>query len=472
MSTPATNVRCAQDDASPEPLHWTTPKRRRAAWTVTILLLFLMMLNWADKAVIGLAAIPLMQDLGVTPQQFGLVNSGMFLAFMVAQIVIAPVSTRLPARWMIMVMCGIWALSNLPVVLVATLPALWVSRLLLGAGEGPYAPIAMHATYKWFPKKKGATPAALVSAGVTLGIVTFAPLLAWVIATWGWKIAFLSLSVAGMIWMLAWFFVGKEGPYTSDAAELAMEGDSSCLTSATPAQQKQAPCEDRDVPFFRTILNPTWFFAVFVSFMGYFTFALATSWAPAYFESVLGYSRQTAGSLIALPAAWGFLATIGLSNLTQRLDLRGVPTRIARGVVVGGAGFLAGLSLLASTFVENPALALALMTIGFGTAPALFAVTYLIVAELTSVRQRPAHLNIANAGLSLGGVVAPSVAGWLIGNAAAPAQGYIQSFQIAGALLALGGVACMLFVNQQRQRRSLGLDGVSDPTPAHGTSLR
>lgn len=460
------------DDTAKDPAAWSPAKRRRTAWTITLMLLFLMMVNWADKAVIGLAAIPIMQDLGISPQQFGLVNSGMFLAFLVAQLVVAPFSTKLPARWMILAMCGLWAVSNLPVAIFATLPALWVSRLLLGAGEGPYAPMAMHATYKWFPAKKGATPAAIVSAGVTLGIVAFAPVLAWIIASFGWKVAFLSLSGIGVVWMIAWIFLGKEGPYSSAAAERAIEASEAPAStvpsgSAPAAEAPAAASDEAPVPFFRTILNPTWFFAVFVSFMGYWTFALATSWGPAYFESVLGYSRQGAGSLIALPAAWGFIATIGLSNLTQRLDLRGVPTRVARGVVMGGAGLVAGLCLFASTLVTQPVVALALMTVGFGTAPALFAVTYHVVSELTTIRQRPAHLNIANAGLSLGGVVAPSVAGFLIGAAATPAQGYTQAFQLAGGLLAVGGLCCMLFVNQQRQRLRLGLPehaGVPDPS--------
>lgn len=448
-----------QDDTAKDPALWSSHKRTRYAWSTTLLLTFLMMLNWADKAVIGLAALPIMNDLGISPEQFGLVNSGMFLAFLVAQLVVAPFSTKIPSRWMILAMCVIWAFSNLPVVLFASLPALWVSRLLLGAGEGPYAPIAMHSVYKWFPTKKGATPAAVTSSGVTLGIVAFAPVLAWIIATFGWKVAFLSLSGIGAIWALIWIFVGKEGPYTSRAAERRIEGLSPDLEQT---EEPHPDLKDRteDVPFLRTILNPTWFFAVFVSFMGYWTFALATSWGPAYFETVLGYSRQTAGSLIALPAAWGFVTTILLSNLAQRLDLRGVPTRKARGLVVGIAGLVAGLSLFGSTLVEHPVWSLVLMTIGFGTAPALFAITYLIVSELTSVRQRPAHLNIANAGLSLGGVIAPAVAGFLIGGSATAAAGYISAFQLAGGLLAVGGLCCVLFVDQQKQRRRLGLEDV------------
>lgn len=440
------------DDSAKDPALWSKSKRRKYGWFVAALLTVLMMLNWADKAVIGLAAVPIMQDLDITPQQLGMVSSGMFLAFTLTQLLVAPLTTKFKTKPMILLMCIIWSVAQVPVVAFMTLPALWVSRLLLGIGEGPYAPVAMHAVFKWFPRQKGATPAALTSSGVTLGIVAFAPVLAFVIVTFGWKVAFAGLAVCGVAFAVLWTVVGKEGPYESLEAEREIDG----ITDQDLARGSEIAVETH-VPFFKTILNPSWFFAVLVSFFGYWTFSLAMTWGPAYFETVLGYSRGAAGSLIALPALWGFICTVGLSNITERLDLKGVPTKKARAQVVGLAGLLSGMSLLISTLVQQPALALVFLILGFGTAPALFAVTYLIVGELTSIRQRPAHLNVANAGLSLGGIVAPSVGGILVGTAITPAQGYIQAFQLTGALTALAAVGCMFFVNQQRERRKLGL---------------
>ena len=39
--------------SSKDPATWSYEKRRRYGWLVTISLLFLMMLSWADKAVLG-----------------------------------------------------------------------------------------------------------------------------------------------------------------------------------------------------------------------------------------------------------------------------------------------------------------------------------------------------------------------------------------------------------------------------------
>lgn len=438
---------------SNDPRYWSPRKRTRYAWMLTGLLLFLMMLSWADKAVLGIAAVPLMEELNITPEQFGLVSSAMFLTFGLAQLVAAPLANKIKAKTLLLVMCLIWSLSVMPVVVFATLPALWVSRMALGAGEGPLAPVLMHAIYKWFPSKKGATPAAVASSGVTLGIVVFAPVLAWMVTQHGWRTAFVTLAVVGVAWCAVWMWLGKEGPYTSLAVEREIEG------TAVQDPLPEAPrVSEEKVPFFKTIANPTWLFAVLASFFGYWTFTLAMSWGPAYFQNVMGFSGQQAGALIALPAAWGVVATIGLNAMIQRLDQRGVPSRRSRGWTLGLAGTVAGLSLLASTLVTSPALALALMSFGFGTAPALFAITYLIVGELTTISQRGAHLNVANAVLTTGGVFAPAIGGILIGRAVTPADGYQLAFQVTAVLLTTFGLLALVFVNQQRQRRKLGIE--------------
>ena len=44
-----------------------TPK---GAWGITALLFLFMLINFSDKTVVGLAAVPIMRDLELTPRQF------------------------------------------------------------------------------------------------------------------------------------------------------------------------------------------------------------------------------------------------------------------------------------------------------------------------------------------------------------------------------------------------------------------
>jgi len=55
-----------------EPL---TPRR---AWGITFLLFLYMLVNFAEKIVVGLAGVPIMTDLGLTPKGFGFLGSAFF----------------------------------------------------------------------------------------------------------------------------------------------------------------------------------------------------------------------------------------------------------------------------------------------------------------------------------------------------------------------------------------------------------
>ena len=47
----------------------------KGAWRVTALLFVFMMINFADKAIVGLAGAQIMADMNLTPKQFGLIGS-------------------------------------------------------------------------------------------------------------------------------------------------------------------------------------------------------------------------------------------------------------------------------------------------------------------------------------------------------------------------------------------------------------
>jgi MFS transporter, ACS family, D-galactonate transporter len=58
--------------------HTQTPKE---AWLIVGLLFLFMLINFADKAVIGIAAVPIMQELKLGPRQFGLLGSSFSCCF-------------------------------------------------------------------------------------------------------------------------------------------------------------------------------------------------------------------------------------------------------------------------------------------------------------------------------------------------------------------------------------------------------
>src|ERR1700744_3262714 len=65
----------------------TTQPTPKGAWGITFLLVLCMLVNFADKIVVGLAAVPIMTELKLQPEQFGLLGSSFFFLFLISAIV-------------------------------------------------------------------------------------------------------------------------------------------------------------------------------------------------------------------------------------------------------------------------------------------------------------------------------------------------------------------------------------------------
>src|SRR5690349_17121863 len=168
-----------------------TPK---GAWKITFLLFLFMVVNFADKVVVGLAGVPIMNDLKLDAGQFGELGSSFFLLFSISAIIVGFIVNRVQTRWVLLAMAIIWSLAQFPMVGTVSFTTLLICRIVLGAGEGPAFSVAAHAIYKWFPDEKRTLPTAILSQGSAFGVILAVPALNWVIVNHSWHYAFGALA--------------------------------------------------------------------------------------------------------------------------------------------------------------------------------------------------------------------------------------------------------------------------------------
>jgi predicted MFS family arabinose efflux permease len=90
-----------------------TPK---GAWKITFLLFLFMLVNFADKIVVGLAGVPIMNDLKLDAEQFGQLGSSFFLLFSISAIIVGFIVNNVATRWVLLAMAVIWSLAQFPMV--------------------------------------------------------------------------------------------------------------------------------------------------------------------------------------------------------------------------------------------------------------------------------------------------------------------------------------------------------------------
>ena len=294
------------------------PMPQKGAWTIVVLLFFFMLINFADKVVIGLAGVPIMKDLALTPQEFGLVNSSFFFLFSLSAIVTGFLVNHIQTRWALLAMALVWALTQFPMLGTVGLGTLIACRIVLGAGEGPAYPVALHATYKWFPNELRTLPTSVVSQGAGVGVVIAIPVLSYVIEEFSWHWAFGLLGVVGLVWVFVWFLLGREGSVPAEIVD-------------------QSGYRIERVPYSRLLLNGTVLSAFAAGFGSYWGIALLVGWFTPYLIDGLGYSQTEAGWITTLPWATSPFIELFAGWFSQYLLAQGVSTRVARGLFGGGS---------------------------------------------------------------------------------------------------------------------------------------
>ncbi|MBV8392911.1 MAG: MFS transporter, partial [Alphaproteobacteria bacterium] len=404
--------------------------------------------NFADKVVVGLAAQPITQELGLTPEQFGLIGSSFFFLFAISAVIVGFVANRMPTRRLLLVMAIVWSLVQFPMLGTVTLELLIACRIILGAGEGPAGPVVTHAAYKWFPDSRRGLPTAIIAQGSAFGVIVAVPALNWIIVHYSWHWAFGALGIAGLLWAALWLVLGREGTLVDTPKD----------NSALPAA----------IPYRYLFTCPSIVAATCTCFAAYWGLSMGLTWFTSYLIRGLGYNQTVAGNLTVVPWLLGATVLLIGGAISQRLTANGTSSRIARGLFPSATVFLGGCMLPFIGNMPSPEAKFGLLVLGSAIGSTIYVVVPMIVSELTPQPQRGAMLAITNSLVTLAGVASPFVMGRVIQNAAAPGAGYEHGYLILGCLMIAGSLIGMLFIRPDADRKRLiALAGAAAIKPAN-----
>lgn len=431
MKAAATGTAVARQAAPPA---WRsgTPSTSGRSAALGLLMVF-MMVNFADKAVLGLAAGPVMAEFGLSNTEFGLLASAFYVLFSVSAAAVGLLGDRLPATVLLTGLALTWSAAQLPMLIPAAgATTLLACRVLLGAGEGPGIPLATHTAFSWYPPRARSLPATMIVAGGALGGVVGLPLLALLIGAWGWRAALGVLGCAGLLWVLAWLRWGGTGPHRVTAGAGVSE-----------------------LPYRRIFRTGTWLGSTAAAFTVQWALALMTAWLPRHLSQQRGYGTAAVGLLAGLPMAGSVLLALGAGAVSQRLLRRRVSGRLAQGVLGGGLALAAGCGLLLTTRVDGAPLLIAVMVVGFAAGNAQTPLNNAAIADVCPPGRSGLMLGASYALAAVAALIAPTVTGRLVDAAPTPGAGFTTAFDLAGVLLIAGGLIAAVTVNPERDRARL-----------------
>ncbi|ALK99207.1 MFS transporter permease [Massilia sp. WF1] len=149
---------------------------RKVTWRLIPFLMLCYLLAFIDRGNIGMAALQMNDDLGLTKKMFGFAGSLFFISYFLFEVPSNLALQKFGARkWIARIMIT-WGLVSAGMALVQGANSLYVMRFLLGAAEAGFFPgVVLYLTY-WFPAAYRARIVAIFMVAVPMASFVGSPL--------------------------------------------------------------------------------------------------------------------------------------------------------------------------------------------------------------------------------------------------------------------------------------------------------
>jgi MFS family permease len=416
----------------------TRPTKFR--WFIAGLIFFITLVNFIDRSAISFVINPLKQEFHFTDTEFGFILSAFGVGYMLLTAFGGWLVDHMGARKVWPLAAITWSLC-VGVLGIAT--GFWgfiILRFLLGVTEGPHFPAMSRSISSWLSPNERARALSLGLVAIPLSSVLGAPITSYLVADFGWRAMFAIISSTGILWAFVWYFFFKDKPEDSKFVNEAERK----LIAASPLSKSE---QKKTVVDWRFILTHP---ALIANNIAYFAFGymlfFATLWLPGYFLTQHGLNLKSVGWYLTIPWLVGAIFLKIGGNLSDYLYRKTGSGRLARAHLIWISQLLAAIFFVLLSFTHTLDLSILFLSLGLGFGlfpqPAFFSVNIDVAKERAGSAQ-----GITSSCLSLAGIIAPIVTGWLIdytGN-------YQWAFLLMAALTGVAVIAVILFHHPDKE---------------------
>lgn len=137
-------------------------------------------------------------------EEMGLVDAAFKTLYAIGFLIAGWVIDKLGTKKGFSIGIVVWSVAGLLTGFVQSFFSLKVVRALLGLGESTNFPSAIKTTSEWFPKKERSFASGVLNAGSNVGVILTALAMPFVIINYGWRAAFISTGLLGLILFITW----------------------------------------------------------------------------------------------------------------------------------------------------------------------------------------------------------------------------------------------------------------------------
>ncbi len=291
----------------------------RFRWVICGLLFLGITKNYMDRQVLGVLKTSLQQEFGWNDIQYGHLVTVFQLAYAAGMVFTGRLIDRLGTRVGYTAAMVFWSIASMTHAAAGSFISFATARAALGFGEAGVFPASVKSIAEWFPKKERALATGIFNAGTSVGAMITPWLVQRILASWGWRWAFLITGSLGFAWLLLWLAIYKkpdEHPNCTKEELDCIQADPIPPPSRVPWVGLLKYRQTWAFAMGKFLTDPIWWFYLF--------------WIPDYMQRVQGLKLSGIVVPVFLIYLISDIGSVGGGWISSSLLRRGLSANAAR----------------------------------------------------------------------------------------------------------------------------------------------
>ena len=406
---------------------------------VVALLTFGTFINAVDRASLSVAVPSIIKDFGIDTVTMGVALSAFFWAYALGNAPAGNLSDRFGTKKVLGWSAVIWSIFSALTGLAQNVYHIMMARFGVGLGEASSLPTNTKIIAANFPSHERGTAVAVSLTGIRIGNAVTPILMAFLIATWGWRAAFVITGLGSLLWCVFWYFGFK---------------DLSEVQAREAGKKEKVKIPWKFILTSRSLLGLT-----VVKFTQDFLQWLFLTWVPGYLVMGRGFSVITMGFYMSLAYATAAIAQPAVGWISDILIKRGWSVNRARKTVQVTLQILSA-TIIITGYTDLVPVAMFFLVLAISAESICAGHMWTIISEVVPAKLVGSVGGLINTIGSVAGIISPIVTGIIVK--------VTGSFQLA---LLIGGcsilVAAVVIIFIVPELKPLTLD-TKNPLPEAG----
>lgn len=405
--------------------------QKNLRWWIVGTIFLATTINYIDRQALSVAAPVMRKDLNLSNEQYSWIVSAFLLSYTIMQIISGRLIDVLGTKKGFSLAIIWWSIANMLHAFGKGMLSLGIFRFLLGIGEAGNYPAGMKAISEWFPKEERSKAVGILNMGPGLGAIIAPPLLAWLILSFGWKMAFVVTGALGFLWLLLWrwiYYEPEEHPRISKKELRLIQGE------------KQVEQKNEKLPWLHYFkYKEVWGLALarFISDGAFYFFVF---WLPSWLADEKGFSLTEIGMFAWIPFLFSDIGSFIGGWTGEKLISKGFSLNASRKWVLW-IGAILVVPVLGCLYVESPYIAIALISISLFATQFKQSSLFTLPIDVFSKKDAASVWGITGSAGSFGAMLFTPIIGWLVDTIS-----YSPVFIIVAFLHIISALFIMIFI--------------------------